>query len=88
MYFVLVNFLGEFPNSDNLKSTGARIGGLLSVLIGTGILAIPSGLIGSALEDIFNEKAEGEEEEDEDAKQAQEAADAAFGSLVFLSILL
>ena len=56
---LIVNFLGEFPNADFLISAGARVGGFLSIFVGTGVIAVPTGLIGSALEDIFNDSTEG-----------------------------
>lgn len=55
MYHVLMNFNGEFPLADHQQCFWSRIAAILSVFVGVGVLALPAGLIGNALEEEYSD---------------------------------
>jgi hypothetical protein len=72
MFFVLLNLSGEFPLADS-HSTAGRIIAACTAVVSVGIFAIPTGLVGAALEDSISALNSGEADDydvdDDDAAQ-------------------
>lgn len=74
MFYVLLNLSGEFPLADS-HSTAGRVVAACTAVISVGIFAIPTGLVGAALEDSIGALNSGEEEDyDLDEHEAAEIA--------------
>jgi len=73
MFFVLLNLSGEFPLADKSSNLG-RVVGVATAIISVGIFAIPTGLIGAALEKSVGALDANEEDYDVDDGDVEEIA--------------
>jgi hypothetical protein len=82
MFFVLLNLSGEFPLADEASTLGRFIG-VATAVISVGIFAIPTGLIGAALEGAIGALNSGKEADydvdDDDAAEIAAEARALMG---------
>lgn len=84
MYHVFINFNGEFPLGDQHRTVGSKFAALLAMIVGVGVIGIPTGLVGNTLEDAWGE--EGIESsdprgsvEDEDGEEKEQHLSALLG---------
>ena len=58
MYNAFINFKTDFPLADYHQSMGSQAAVVLALILGVGFVSVPTGLVGSALEDSWIEASE------------------------------